>query len=272
MNLLVKYGPIRYTLFRNNQWNFSFSWIMAFMMENFVLPFLVLSYLYFSEGNSFFDLLLVYIIFCICFLIFSIWYELWYLYNDTVSIKKEKKPTIRIPEKYSSDFIILSFVIRVILWILWVWVVFLINTSLWIHFLCLVILMLAIYHIHNKVRKLEINYFTIIFLRLTKFCVFMLVVFCFFNQDFLNIFIPLFSFFFLRELININWIYNIKFWGKNAIDILIVYINMAICQFILFLWTKNTLYCALIFYLFITILHLWVLKINTICKKEKDLF
>lgn len=266
MNIWIKYGPIFYSLFRNNYWWSKIWLLIAWCMNNIVLPFLILFILYFFNYISINELINTFLVFLGCFIVFTIRYEIWYLYNDIVSVTKEKNPTIRINEILPNNYLFFSCIIRILLWLLWNFLIYYLNENLWTLLLWLEIVMLIFYAIHNMFRNLYINFFTIFLLRLTKYLVFIIVIFVLLINIFEAVLQPLILFIAIFQLIEITYAYNIKFWWKNKVDILLVYTYIALTQIIFYLLFKDISYLWIFLHMLITILYVWLSKIKILKK------
>lgn len=99
-------------------------------------------------------------------------YEIGYILNDTISIKKEKNPTLRLEEneikyiqKNINKVLILKFIVTTVLYII---LKLIFNLSL-IKYIIVVILILGVYYIHNNFRNNKVTYITFFCLSTLRF-------------------------------------------------------------------------------------------------------
>ncbi|MGL4934738.1 MAG: hypothetical protein ACRC51_04620 [Cetobacterium sp.] len=99
-------------------------------------------------------------------------YEIGYILNDTISIKKEKNPTLRLEEneikyiqKNINKILILKFVVSTLLFI----ILKLAFNLVLVRYVLVVVLILAVYYIHNNFRNNKITYITFFCLSTLRF-------------------------------------------------------------------------------------------------------
>jgi len=256
MNLYIKYSPLFYTY---NTRIYNIYWLQWYLYINIGLWFLSILYLYIEKWIYLLDAILFTFLFLFTYLCFIIFYEIWYIVNDLISIKNEKIPTIRIKEKLPINFIKYSIIIRLLLWNIFLLSIYFINFKLWI-FLSIILLLLSLtYYFHNKIRNYNINFFTIYILRLLKFSLIIIVLFSI-NTDYEiinNIIIPLFIYFSLFRLYENIYIYNERNWWINKLSNISIYLYFIITFLLLFIITKVNFYLLLIFFLWITFLKIY---------------
>lgn len=145
------------------------SWLIVF-------PLLVLLGILFVSDRNPFTVIAIYIIANICWLNF---YEIGYLENDAITIKREKSPTLRIPDQeimfIQANFKKLSFLRMLIGIFLLIIIYSLIEYTLSFYLFVLAILLARVFfYLHNNIRN-RLNIITYHFLSTTKFFVFPLL-------------------------------------------------------------------------------------------------
>lgn len=216
--------------------------------------------LFFSLYNSPTILFTAILSFALLYLLHHIWYEIWYIYNDYFSIKKEDKPTIRIKDDVSDQFIYNQIIFRVILLIVWWIFIFYFLNYYFIFYLLLLIFTWIMYYLHNKLRNRILNYFTWLWLRFSKLII-IIPILSVYVANINDYILPLFLFFSIREMYDIVnnsyrfFIkkYNIEINDKNLIrqKNLIQWVFVLYCMTIgwfHYIITKNLLYFIYIFY------------------------
>lgn len=253
MNLYIKYWPLLYTYHTRI---FNLLGLQGYLYVNIGLWVLSVIYLYMMQSINIWDTCFLVFLFLLSYLCFTVLYEVGYLFNDGVIVKKEKKPTLRISEKLPPYFIANQIIIRLALWSLLLWLVYFYNVTLWVYLSCDLLWLAIVYSLHNIIRRYSINFFTIYFLRLLKFSIIVLVLLSFdFYGDYnlvQTVIIPLFVYFSLFRLYENIYIYNERHWGKNYLSNIEIYLYFIVTFALFFLITKVYFYILLIVFTWVT--------------------
>jgi hypothetical protein len=201
-----------------------FSWQIIFF-----IPILIFTYYYLEiKSNIFIHL------FLISQVIFYSIYEIGYIENDIITVKKEKNPTIRLNKKntkfisknYSiliySRYLIFLLLVSLLFWID-KYIEYILNIEL---FLFQIIITRIIFFFHNQIRN-RLTIFTFFFLSVSKYT-FPFILFIEINENFyVNFFFLILLFPLLRSIeilclkrYNLNFIINII---KNIDKLRVVY-------------------------------------------------
>lgn len=189
MNLWIKYGPLMYTVSTRLNWPIQIKnrWVSKFsnkektlnIMEYirdlivcwiFVITYFVIRWNVNVLDACYFSLLYVYL-----YITFIIFYEIWYIYNDVFSVKKEKNPTNYIWDLIDSKFRKINIIYRIILWCILLWLLYFLNYSLFFPFVINLIIMWIAFAMHNLIRNYNINIFTWSILRISKIVIFLII-------------------------------------------------------------------------------------------------
>lgn len=264
MNLYLKYGPLAYT--RNTR--ISHKWeeklpLWTIILNLFWYLFITiwigwLSLVYFyiawiiSLSNFFISLWL----FIVVFLIYSIFYEIWYLHNSIVA-KKEKNPTIRVYEKVPKNFYTTQILIRILSGAVCLAWLYFFDKSIWLMLLWIVILTQVVYFIHNIIRNYFYNYMTLLLLRILKFSlIFIILYFIFWSFDSIYYLYLTILFLLYQQFDHTCW-FNKRMWWENKLktNLWLYFYSFMSCG-LLFLLTFDYIfiYYWIIFFLIFIIL------------------
>lgn len=166
----IKYYPLLYTIFTRIT---SFSDIVYYFWTYLLPPIIWIIYLWiqFNDVNLAvsYSLLYIYI-----YLLFEVFYEIWYIFNDVFVAKKEKRGTKRVDANLSKSFWIFQIILRILIWLILLYILWIPNEM--INYLVMdIVFMGIIFSIHNKIRNYSINIYTWIFLRISKIYLFVFV-------------------------------------------------------------------------------------------------
>lgn len=281
MNLWIKYGPLMYTFSSRlnwpvqikNKWISQFSYkkkilnILRYIRELIMDWFFVILYLYIAWYLNASNFIFSFLLYIYLYIIFLVFYEIWYIYNDIFSVKKEKKPTYYVEHNKDIKFWKINILYRIILWCLLLFPVYFLNNNLFFEFVILLFIMWVTYTIHNLIRNYNINIFTRTILRVSKMMIFCII--------FLNLWIndtilvqkvleAYFIFNFLDFFGRFMLAYNKRLWWINSETIeRYLIINKLFISIILWILLNNCLF-------FIISLRIFPSAINSfiiLCKK-----
>ena len=190
MNLCIKYGPLFYTNSTRINWIkvANIKWMPYFSKKEKLLNIfryirdLIISwcfvflYLFITWNLQIQDTLLYLLIYLYLYIIFLIFYEIWYIYNDVFSIKKEKNPTNYIEDSIDLTFWKINIFYRVFLGWLLLFSTYFIDFNIFYSFTAIIVIMWMAFTIHNCIRNYNINIFTRTTLRICKIMIFIIVV------------------------------------------------------------------------------------------------
>ena len=249
MNLYLKYGPLAYT------WNTRISHKWEKKVSFWKLLLNLFWYLFITVWIGWLSLVYFYIsweillskfissiwLFIAVFLIYSIFYEIWYLHNSIVA-KKEKNPIIRVYEKLPKNFYTIQILIRIFVWIICLLLLYLWNKNIWLMLLWIVVLTQIFYYVHNIVRNYFYNYMTLLLLRILKFSLIFIILYFIFGTFDVVYYLYLTILFLLYQQFDHTCWFNKRMWWENIL--------------------KTNLW--LYFYLFISCCLLFLIKLNYI--------
>ena len=181
MNLRIKYSPLFYTYFvtlskpfcRWKSFINSFWYLFSILGEILFFPILCIFFLYLFN-NYYWWFVEEILLFIFMFIIFFIFYEIWYIYNNSFSILFEKNPKLKIEDQLTNKFWYAQILIRFLLWG-GLFIVLYNITASWAVYLGIdIIFMLTFFILHNKYRHYIFNVYTFFLLRLTKFVPFII--------------------------------------------------------------------------------------------------
>lgn len=185
MNLYFKYCPLGYTIrtrfFQNKiekmeDWSIVHHqikwWIFNIDSINYIYSLGIWLFpplaIYLSWWCSMSVLIQAYLLYLYNYIVFLVFYEIWYFYNDLQAEKKEKKPTFHINCKLPKNFYLNNIIIRILLWILLLIPLYLFDNTIFFYFLILILSTQLIFFIHNTIRKYFYNWITLFLLRFLK--------------------------------------------------------------------------------------------------------
>jgi hypothetical protein len=261
MKSYFKYWPLIFTFFRAKNKNI-IQWIWSFVSIFFYsiwLGILTLIYLFIVHYISFSSLLWHTALYSIIYIIFLVFYEIGYIYNDIWTTRKEKNPTLRIKEKFSDKFWINQIIIRLLIWSLVLFQLYNYNQFIWLSLFWIILILWIIYFIHNKIRNLKINFFTLFFLWLNKFWVTLLIIHII-DIDFevkKQIIIWITTAFLFMTFRNLFIWYNEKSWGTNYIEISTINLFLVLSQLLLFAVSRNYIYIVNCLFFLVSFLNMY---------------
>lgn len=276
MNLYIKYCPLCYTIRTRliphkietrkdgsrihhtlNNWKINLESISYLYYQVFIRIFPIFA-IYFSWVCDFLHLLMSFLLYIYNYIVFLIFYEIWYLYNDLQWREKEKAPTLYINYELSRSFYYNNIIIRVFLWWILLLLLYFFDHLICMYFALLLAATQVVFYIHNTIRKYFYNRITIFLLRFLKM-----------SQIFIPMYLLLWTFdsdFYLyTATVFLIWnyftsflMYSNRFWfeEKNLwmpYSLLQHWYN-TLSMFILFAFTKNyvfLIYGIIYFLLFI---------------------
>jgi hypothetical protein len=247
---LFKYCPILYTFNFRMNWSFMSLFCVLFSEIWLWVFALIYTYLLFDISKSF-------ILYLITFVIFLIFYEIWYICNDTWIAKKEKNPTLRIKEKLSDKFWINQIIIRILIWSLALYWMYIYNNFIWLSLLWILIMLWIIFYIHNKFRNYNINLITLFFLRMLKFSIVIVIILQIdLDMDTKKWIITwITQAFFLKVFDFLHSYYNDKMWWIEKMKNTPKYFLFILFQIILFLLNNDYIYIVTLSYFLITFIN-----------------
>jgi hypothetical protein len=268
MSSYIKYWPLIFTFFRAKDKNI-IKWIWSFVSIFFYSLWLwtfTLIYLFLAEYINFLTLLYYIVLYYIMYTIFLIFYEIWYIYNDIWTTKKEKNPTLRIKEKLSDKFWINQIIIRFIVWSLALFLMYIYNNIIWLYLVLIIFILGIVYSIHNKIRSLKINFFTLFFLWLIKLLLTLLIIYIIdidieTKRQIITWISIAFLFMTFRNLF--IW-YNKKSWWQNSLEITTINLFLILSQLFLFIVNLNWIYIVNSLFFFVSFLNMykkWYFKV-----------
>lgn len=261
MNLWIKYWPLNYTNITRINWieqknnNIKFFsqllniiWYAWNNLSIWLLSILTLYIFWVVSLKIGFMYMLLYVY---LYIVFWMFYEIWYIYNDVYSVKKEKKGTNRIKDSCSNKFWIYQILLRIVIWWILLIPIYLFLNSVFICFVPMIFATLIIFLVHNIIRNYSINMYTLVLLRILKMSVFILVLINLpllkWNID--DILLPILLFWML-DLFS-EWIiaYNQRLWGM-VVDNFYGYSYVLIFIFCVLFWviTKNEFFVIISFF------------------------
>ncbi len=264
MNLYLKYGPLAYTWNTriSHEWEKKLKWkslwfnlfgYFFYAICIWMIPFLCF---YIDEKITPLEFVKSIWLYVLLFIIFSIFYEIWYLHNDYVA-KNESNPTLHIYEKVDNKFYIIQIILRAIFWVLWLLVIHYISPVIAKIFTILIIIMLIVFLLHNMIRNYFYNFITLLWLRFMKFSL-VLVILYFVLWTFDSVYYLYLSLLYLmfQDYDHIV-LFNKRMWWINKIENwLWKYCYLSISCIIFFIFSKDFLfvyYALLYFWLFIAL-------------------
>lgn len=264
MNLYLKYGPLAYTWNTriSHKWEKKVSWwklllnLFWYLFITVWIGWLALVYLYISWEISLSKFVSSIWLFIVIFVIYSIFYEIWYLHNSIVA-KKEKKPVIRVYEKLPKNFYTNQILIRIFVWLICLLLLYLWNKNIWLMLLWIILLTQIIYYIHNIIRNYFYNYMTLLLLRILKFSLIFIVLYFIFGTFDSVYYLYLTILFLLYQQFDHTCWFNKRMWWENILKTnLWLYFYLFISCCLLFLITLNYIfvyYWIIFFLLFIAL-------------------
>ena len=273
MNLYLKYCPLAYAIrtrflekkVENKDWEITHHLTWKFNINSvfyiytnywfWIVPLFVIFFIY---NNSFYNLicaLLLYLYICVVFLVF---YEIWYLYNDLVGIKKEKKKCLHTSENLTESFYNNSIIIRVFFWLILLIPLWFLNYNILIFFSLLLWITQIVFFIHNKIRNYFYNRITLLFLRFLKMSQIFIPIYFMLWTFYSEIYFFIVVVFFIYQYFGHIQLYTDRFWFKveqfGLPHGLLQHWYQFIAMIMLFLFSQNyifLIYGCLSFILFI---------------------
>jgi len=166
MNIYTKYWPLLYTFHTRRK---TLKFTISCLLLDIVFWFLSIIYLVIIWKVSIQYSIILLFIHYNNFYLYNVFYEIWYIYNDVISIKKETNPTLRIADKLPSNFVFVEIIIRLIFWTILLGLIYLINKNLSIQVSIIILSMLLVFVFHNIIRNYLYNFITFYLLRFSKF-------------------------------------------------------------------------------------------------------
>jgi hypothetical protein len=168
MNTYIKYSPLFYTY--NTRINRD--WILTYLYINilFWIVSIILSFNYIHI--TLIEVIISFLLFFFVFISYIIFYEIWYIFNDLITTKYEKKPTLRITEKLNIFFISINIITRLLYTLIftyWLYVYY--ENNIATIYVSLLLWTFFAYSIHNLSRNIFITFHSFFILRLLKFSV-----------------------------------------------------------------------------------------------------
>ena len=190
MNMWIKFWPLFYTNSTRLNWikQAKLRWINCFSKKQKLLNiiyytwdliaswFCVFMYLLLTKNLDTNSCLIYLLVYSYLYIIFLIFYEIWYIYNDVFSTKKEKNPTKYVEDSLSLNFWKINIFYRAIFGCLLLFSTYFINYNIFYSFSAILIIMWIAFTIHNCIRNYNINIFTRTTLRICKIMIFIIVV------------------------------------------------------------------------------------------------
>jgi hypothetical protein len=269
MNSYFKYWPLIFTFFRAKDENI-IQWIWTFLSSFFYsiwLGIFTLIYLFITHYINLYNLLWYTILYLIVYIIFLIFYEIGYICNDIWTIKREKNPTLRIKEKFSDRFWVNQIIIRLLIWSLVLFQLYNYNQFIWLSLFWITLISWIIFSVHNKIRNLKVNFFTLFLLWLNKLWINLSIIYLI-DIDFeikKQIIIWITTAFLFMSFRNLFMSYNKKSWGTNCIEITTINLFLILSQLLLFVVSWNYIYiinCLFFFVSFLNMYKIGYLKLN----------
>ena len=264
MDIYLKYWPLIYT------WNtrFSHEWdkkvsLWKLLLNAFSYLFIAiwiwwlsLIYFYINWDISLGKLIWSILLYGIIFLIYTNFYEIWYLHNSIVA-KKEKNPTIRIYEKVPKNFYTIQILIRIIIWCFCVLWLYFFGRELWIMLFIIILLTEIVYCIHNVIRSYFYNYMTLLILRILKFSLIFIILYYIFWNSNSDYYLYLSVLFLLYQQFDHVCRFNKRMWWTNKLwtNIWQYFYSFVSCLFLYLLTNSNLfIYFWIIYFIVFVIL------------------
>ena len=263
MSSFIKYWPIIYTYNKRMQ---KLSNLVYYIWTDLLLPLVIIWIIFFKNISNLNEIFYYIFIYLIIYLTFMCFYEIWYIYNDIYSTKKEKHPTKKIEENYGNSYRHLQIISRIILWLFLIYILNnVLNFNYYLLFLDIMI-MEIVFLIHNLIRNYSINMYTWLFLRFTKIALFVIFLkeIRELTQNNYNIIMCFLLFHFLDLFASWFYSYNKKLWWNNKMEYWYSYFFMLFVFVFLCILSKD-----LVFLLPLTIL---IPKIIFFLKTYKNAF
>lgn len=177
MSLFLKYGPLSYSY--HTRYN-SLKELLWILFSDIGIWIVVIPFLFFNGDINAINWCKAILLYIIIYYIFMIWYEIWYIYNDTIAAQKENKPELRIKETISKKFIRAQIGTRILLWTM---SLFLLGGITNYHILIItsiiIVISVIVFWIHNSIRNTFRNTITFTWLRFTKLAIILpIIYFC----------------------------------------------------------------------------------------------
>lgn len=266
MNSFIKYLPMFYTWnsrikSKNNSKKESIVELVYYIWNNLWMPIFMIIYLwlFFERSNNF--IFLNIILFIFLYFIHNTFYEIWYIFNDNISSKKEKKPTRYVEQNMPKKFWNIQILARIIIWILLRLCLESYSKNWAILMAFDICAILFFYSIHNHIRNYSINMFTVPCLRCTRF-VLIIILFNIINFDlstYSNVFFTLFTYRSLDLAFSRYSAYNKRLWWTNNLLYGYTYFFISIMFILLFIIQKDIVFLIPFIIIFTKILRFLIM-------------
>jgi hypothetical protein len=217
-----------------------------------VMGSLVLLYLLLFKYLTFPVVMEYFLLYMYLFLVFYVRYEIGYICNDNFTTKKEKDPTLYVRDECSNKFRYTQIMIRVIVGSLLLIPLYVFSFVLFKYFLIILFFVGIVYTIHNTIRNYSINIFTFLWLRTSKFMLFIIVVSVLpLNEQIVNnIIVAVLGFQFMRLLGERILVFNERLWGTNKFLHWYYYLFLILFNALMFFVVGNEFYLLMMISLF----------------------
>lgn len=260
MNSWIKYWPLSYTsstrlnwpVQAKNKWISKFSNkdkifnILLYIRKLIISWFFIMIYLLIAWYLDLFHFVSYFWLYIYLYIIFLIFYEIWYIYNDIFSVKKEKNPTNYVEDAQNLKFWKINIFYRIFLWCICLYSIYFFNINCFFDFLVLLSIMLTTYFMHNIFRNYNINTITRTILRFCKIMIFIVVIKNIWinDADLIRRILESYIIFNTLDLFSqFIFIYNERSWWNNSEDIYrYAHINTLFISIILWIILKNQLF------------------------------
>lgn len=240
MNSFIKFWPLAYTY--NTRMN-RLANLIYYIGTDLFLPIIIILYIVLFNNQNIATFINYIVMYILIYIVFMLFYEIWYIYNDNFSTKKEKNPTYNVKEKFSNRFRYFQIVLRVFIWSLILLFLYL-SLKIWVKYIIIdIIIMEVIFLIHNIIRNYTINMFTRLLLRLTKLSLFIIflniiwlswescndIVFSYLIFHFLDLFASRFYSYNWK----LSWKNELKYWYSYFFEcIIFIFISIVLNNYI----------------------------------------
>lgn len=278
MNLYLKYMPILYYIqarglakCKNKKQVvfkiFSALWNCVWISWPLILYLIISNW--FSLKSCFVLCLYIYV-----YIVFINFYEIGCIYNDYISITKEKNMIIHTKDNPPKNWYINSIILRIFSWIVLLIPLLYVSKTLFFDVTLFMAVLSLVFLIHNKIRIVFYNYVTLFLLRFFKFWIVFTVItryFWWFTYD--NLFLYSFILFIVDFFsLTLDWL-NTKMWWDNKMRKWeFILINISVCIILLLLfkdWLFLLYLCIFTLELFlITPLNYLSFKNNSTSRKK----
>lgn len=242
MNLFLKYAPLAYTF------NTRLSTLIAklyYFWTDLGMFVIAIVYLWMLWDSSLLSLVQNFLLLLYIYVIYMMFYEIWYIYNDCFVV--EKKRTERIAEKLDKKFWYYQILCRVLLWLFLLLPLNYLSHSWFLLLVLNILIMEIVFLIHNIIRNYSVNMFSWLFLRLSKLSLFLIFLEFIQQANLIIEFSPIVLIVLIFHIVDLfaswHFSYNKKLWWENMLKYWYTYIFIIIIFLFLWIVFQNLIFC-----------------------------